>query len=56
MAIAVVVVVGAVYVWSTRSGIRLKSVDDAHSEAMTDGDQAAASRLAAANLTPRLLA
>jgi hypothetical protein len=34
--VAVVVVVGVVYVWSTRGGIRQKSIDDAHSEAMTD--------------------
>jgi hypothetical protein len=36
IAIAVVAVVAAVYVWSTRGGIRQKSIDDAHSEAMTD--------------------
>jgi len=33
--IAVVVVAVAVYIWSTRGGIRQKSIDDAHSADMT---------------------
>ena len=33
--IAVVVVVAAIYIWSTRGGIRQKAIDDAHSAGMT---------------------
>ena len=36
--IAVVLVVAAVYIWSTRGGIRQRSIDDAHSAAMTTRD------------------
>ena len=33
--IGVLVALAALYVWSTRGGVRPKAMDDAHSEAMT---------------------
>jgi hypothetical protein len=34
--VVVVAALAAVFVWSTRGGVRQKAVDDVHSKAMTD--------------------